>query len=74
MSLYHKTKWAARLTSRLALDVTSWALRKIELVSEGHVCSQLYEHTKDAATMSSIFNDMDLSENKDHIHYKNDTV
>jgi len=74
MSLVNTARWAAGVGSRLVLDMTKWTLLKIERMGEGHICSNLYKDAKDCATMGSIFEKMDLSENKDHIHHDNDTV
>jgi hypothetical protein len=73
MSLVRTARWAANVGSRLATDVAIWALTKVEKMGEGHPCSRLYTDVKDAATMDSIFN-IDLTENKDHIHHDNNTV
>ena len=74
MSLVNTARWAAGVGSRLMLDITKWTLLKIERMGEGHTCSSLYKDTKDFATMDSIFEKMNLSENKDHIHHDNNTV
>jgi hypothetical protein len=74
MSLIKTTKWAASVGFRLTQDVAIWALRKIEKLGEGHSCSQLYKDAKDVATVGTIFNRIDLTENRDHIHHDNDTV
>ena len=75
MSLVKTTKWAAGVGSRLLFDIARWTLLKIENMGENHICSNLYENVKDASTMGTIFNDMDLSDlPKDHIHHDNKTV
>ncbi len=74
MSLVNTARWAASVGSRLAMDVAIWTLIKVEKMGEGHFCSRLYANTKDAATMDSLFNNINLTENKDHIHHDNDTV
>ena len=42
-------------------------LFKIEKMGESHMCSRLYDNAKDAATMTSIFDKMDLSEKETRI-------
>ena len=75
MSLIKTTKWAAGVTSKIAIDLTRWALLHIERMGENHSCSQLYQNVKDVATMETIFSDIELSDlPKDHIHHDNDTV
>ena len=74
MSLIRTARWAAGVSTRAAIDLARWTLFKIEKMGESHMCSRLYDNAKDAATMSSIFDKMDLSENKGHIHHDNDTV
>ena len=75
MSILKTARWAAGVSSRLLLDATRWTLVKVECMGESHLCSQLYNDVKDASTMQTIFNDIDLSElPKDHIHHDNDTV
>jgi hypothetical protein len=75
MSLIKTARWAAGISTRAAMDITRWMLLKVEQMGEGHLCSQLYQNAKDASTMQTIFNDIELSElPKDHIHHDNDTV
>ena len=75
MSLVRTARWAASVGSRAIVDVAVWTLTKVEKMGEAHACSQLYSDVKDASTMDSIFNDIDLSElPKDHIHHDNDIV
>ena len=74
MSLINTARWAASVGSRLAMDMAIWTLTKVEKMGEGHLCSKLYTDAKDAATMDSLFNKIDLTENKDHIHHDNNTV
>tara|TARA_Y100000817_G_C16662272_1_gene457707 strand:- start:85 stop:312 length:228 start_codon:yes stop_codon:yes gene_type:complete len=75
MSLVRTARWAASVGSRLAMDMAIWTLTKVEKMGEGHLCSRLYTDVKDASTMDSIFNDIELSElPKDHIHHDNSTV
>ena len=74
MSLIRAARWAAGVSTRAAIDLARCTLFKIEKMGESHICSRLYDNVKDAATVASIFDKMDLSENKDHIHHDNDTV
>ena len=75
MSLVNTARWAASVSSRLAMDVAIWTLTKVEKMGEGHLCSRLYTDVKDASTMETIFNEVELSElPKDHIHHDSDTV
>ena len=65
----------ASVSSRLTMDIVVWMLTKVEKMGEGHLCSRLYTEMKDASTMQTIFNDIELSDlPKDHIHYDSDTV
>jgi hypothetical protein len=74
MSLINTARWAASVGSRLAMDMAIWTLTKVVKMGEGHLCSRLYTDAKDAATMGSLFDNMNLTENKDHIHHDNETV
>tara|TARA_Y100000817_G_C16526526_1_gene398092 strand:+ start:366 stop:593 length:228 start_codon:yes stop_codon:yes gene_type:complete len=75
MSILKTSRWAASVGSRLAVDIAIWTLTKVEKMGEGHLCSRLYTDMKDAATMGTIFDDIELSDlPKDHIHHDNDTV
>jgi len=65
MSLINTTRWAAGVTSRLVADIAIWTLDK----ASKHLSS-----IHDAATVGKIFDKMDLSENKEHIHHDNETV
>jgi len=65
MSLFNTARWAAGVTSRLVTDFAIWTLdRATKRIADIH----------DVATVGRIFDDMDLTENKDHIHHDNDTV
>jgi len=75
MSLVRTARWAASVGSRLAMDMAIWTLTKAEKMGEGHLCSRLYTDVKDASTMETIFDNVELSEfPKDHIHHDNNTV
>ena len=75
MSLVRTARWAASVGSRLTVGIAVWMLTKVEKMGEGHLCSRLYSDIKDASTMQTIFNDIELSDlPKDHIHHDNDTV
>jgi hypothetical protein len=75
MSLINTTRWVASVSSRLTMDIVVWMLTKVEKMGEGHLCSRLYTEMKDASTMQTIFNDIELSDlPKDHIHHDSDTV
>jgi hypothetical protein len=74
MKIIKTAHWVASVGSRFAIDTTRWALLKIEKMGESHLCSTLYDNTRDAATMDSLFNKMSLAENQEHIHHDNETV
>ncbi len=75
MSLINTARWVASVSSRLTMDIVILMLTKVEKMGEGHLCSRLYTEMKDASTMQTIFNDIELSDlPKDHIHHDNDTV
>ena len=65
MSLVNTARWAAGVTSRLVSDLAIWTL--------DHAAKR-FADVHDAATVGRIFKDIDLSENKDHIHHDNNTV
>lgn len=65
MSLINTARWAAGVTSRLVSDLAIWTLdRATKRLADIH----------DTATVGRIFDDFNLTENKDHIHHDNDTV
>ena len=75
MSILRTAHWAVSVGSRLAVDIAIWTLTKVEKMGEGHLCSRLYSDMKDASTMGTIFDDIELSDlPKDHIHHDNNTV
>ena len=65
MSLVNTARWAAGVTSRLVRDLAIWTLDR---------ATKRFADIHDAATVGRIFKDMDLTENKDHIHHDNNTV
>ncbi len=65
MSLANTARWAAGITSRLVSDLAIWTLDR---------AAKRFADIHDAATVGKIFDDMDLTENKDPIHHDNNTV
>ncbi|UCG92691.1 MAG: hypothetical protein JSV97_03000 [candidate division WOR-3 bacterium] len=65
MSLFNTARWAAGVTSRLVTDFAIWTLDR---------ATKRFADIHDVATVGRIFDDMDLTENKDHIHHDNNTV
>jgi hypothetical protein len=65
MSLINTARWAAGVTSRLVSDLAIWTLDR---------AAKRFADVHDAATVGRIFDDIDLAENKDHIHHDNNTV
>jgi hypothetical protein len=65
MSLINTARWAAGITSRLVTDIAIWTLdRASKRLSDVH----------DVATIGKMFDSVDLTENKEHIHHDNNTV
>jgi len=65
MSLINTARWAAGITSRLVTDIAIWTLdRASKRLSDVH----------DVATIGKMFDNVDLTENKEHIHHDNNTV